>query len=590
MVSKTNIHSLSSISDQKKQARSDYRWLVRYAKPVKFWVYLSIIIGLFSGVLLITQAGLIAYLIAMAARGTISTLPYSFLLCLLAVIIGRSVLSWLAAVVGCHTAIQVKKTIRAQLTRVVDQLQYRSTIKLDRVGVVNQVLGHVESLHDFFAVYLPQMSIAVMLPLVIALCVFPLSWVSGLILLLTAPLIPLFMALVGMGAESVHQKQFQSLTRLGQSFLNTLQGLTTLKLFGRSKAQSEQVYRAAEEYRQRTMAVLKVAFLSSAVLELLSSVAIAIIAVYLGLVLLGLVHFGASNGISLFSALFILLLAPEFYAPLRKLGTYYHAKSEAMAATEKIRQFLNQEILVEPRQENLLVMPLLKRVALRCDKLSFGYEKAFLTLDELSLSVCPGEVVAIAGASGVGKSTLLKLLMGLRQPTSGKIWVNETDLSTVTPESWMRSVAWLSQGTRLLPGTIRSNLLVAKPRASEVELFAALKQAKALEFVLHLPQGLDTVMAEDNSGFSGGELQRLAIARLYLKRAPLLLLDEPTASIDAKTEQLVLAGLKNVINQSTVIMVSHRPATLALADQIYVLNSAGKLNLIHSVARGEGVW
>ena len=256
---------------------------------------------------------------------------------------------------------------------------------------------------SFFAVYLPQMSIAVMLPLVIALCVFPLSWVSGLILLLTAPLIPLFMALVGMGAESVHQKQFQSLTRLGQSFLNTLQGLTTLKLFGRSKAQTDRVYHAAEEYRLRTMAVLKVAFLSSAVLELLSSVAIAIIAVYLGLVLLGLVHFGAPQGISLSSALFILLLAPEFYAPLRKLGVII-TQIRSHGCNRKIRQFLNQEIHVEPKQENLLIMPLLKRVALRCDKLSFRYENTFLTLDELSLSVSPGKVVAIAGASGVGKS------------------------------------------------------------------------------------------------------------------------------------------------------------------------------------------
>lgn len=590
MGSKPSVNHLSSDADRKHQARGNYRWLTRYAQPLRLWICLSVMVGMLSGVLLITQAGLIAYLISMAARGTISTLPYSYLLGILAVIVGRSALSWLAAVAGCHTAIKVKATIRTELTRVVDQLQHRSTIKLDRVGVVNRVLGHVEALHDFFAVYLPQMSIAVMLPMVIVLCVFPLSWVSGLVLLLTAPLIPLFMALVGMGAESVHQKQFQSLTRLGQSFLNTLQGLTTLKLFGRSKAQSEQVYRAAEEYRQRTMAVLKVAFLSSAVLELLSSVAIAIIAVYLGLVLLGLVHFGAPQGISLYSALFILLLAPEFYAPLRKLGTYYHAKSEAMAAAEKIRDFLNQEIHVEPRQENLLVMPSLKKIELRCDKLSFRYEEAMLTLDKVSLFVSPGKVVAIAGASGVGKSTLLKLLMGLCQPTSGKIWVNETDLSTVTPESWMQSVAWLSQGTRLLPGTIRSNLLVAKPNASEVELMAALKQAKALEFVLHLPQGLDTVMPEDNSGFSGGELQRLAIARLYLKRAPLLLLDEPTASLDAKTEQLVLAGLKNVIHQSTVIMASHRPTTLALADQIYSLNGSGKLNLIDSVARQESGW
>lgn len=559
--------------------REKSRWLNGIVGEEKRWIRFSIAAGLMAGLMLIIQA----YYLSKAIDATIFHQAQwrdlsGWLLIIVLALCCRAVLGIVREWCGQRASVGVRARLRAELIAHVAQLGPAYT-RQHRSGELSSLLiEQVEALDGFIARYLPQMALAVFLPLVILVFVMPVNWAAALIFMITAPLIPVFMALVGTRAAEANRKNFKALAQLSAYFLDVVQGLSTLKLFNQSKAQHRIIAQNAEAFRIRTMQVLRLAFLSSAVLEFFASVSIAILAVYLGFSFLGLLSFGSwGHEITLYHALFLLLLAPEFYLPLKELGTHYHAKQEAAAAAERIMDLLNETVRLEPGGEVDLSDAAL---SLEFEQVSFSYAgQSQPLLNQLNLIVAPGEVVALIGPSGVGKSTLLNLLAGFEKPSAGSIRVAGKPLSAIQRTSWMDKVAFVSQHTTLFPGSIKDNLLLANPQASDEAIIQACQLASAMEFIERLPEGLETQIGEAGSNFSGGQIQRLSLARAFLKNAPVLLLDEPTASLDQSSEAQILSSLKTLCRGRTTLLLTHRPLTMQLADRIYEMRE-GQCELI----------
>ena len=442
----------------------------------------------------------------------------------------------------------------------------------ERTGALASVLvEQVEGLQGFYALFLPQLALAILLPLTIAAAVVPVSWAAGLLLLATAPMIPLFTILVGMGAESVSQRHFQSLARMSAHFLDVLQGLATLKLFDRSREEADAIARVSADFRRRTMSVLHVAFLSSAVIEFFASLSIALVAVYLGMSYLGYFNFGLyGQPITLADGLFILLLAPEFYLPLRELGAHYHARARALAAAEEIRALLQGPLPGLSGGRGRLTLT--EGIRLQCRELHFAYDGGRRpALKGVSLELAPGRCIALVGGSGAGKSTLVSLLLGFITPDEGEILVNGAPLNDIAPDRWHRQVGWLGQNPVLFHGSLRENLRLGQPDAGEDRVTEAARAAGVLDFARRLPQGLDTPVGEQGAGLSRGQAQQVALARVFLKNAPVLLLDEPTAGLDADSERRVLDAIESFRVGRTVLTVTHRLAEIGRADHILVM-------------------
>ncbi|MGI2022345.1 heme ABC transporter permease/ATP-binding protein CydD [Shewanella glacialipiscicola] len=444
------------------------------------------------------------------------------------------------------------------------------------------VLEQVEDLQDYYARYLPQVSLAGFIPILILAAVFPLNWAAGLILLLTAPLIPLFMILVGMGAADANRKNFNALARLSGHFMDRLKGLSTLKLFHRGDAELNVIATASEEFRSRTMSVLRLAFLSSAVLEFFAAVSIAVLAVYFGFSYLGNLDFGyygahanisASvdpelGGIpfSLFTGLFILILAPEFYQPLRDMGTHYHAKAQAIGAAEALITLLEYP---EPEFAGTIRIDSIQ--TLRADNLEVFSVDGTRLLGPLSFDVQSGEHLALVGPSGAGKTSLLNTLLGFL-PYKGHLLINGHELSAIDLPHWRQHLAWLGQEPQLFHGTVRDNVALANQAMPEDKIWQLLTAANIAEFIKAQPLGLDSPIGEQSSGLSVGQAQRIALARALGQQASLFVLDEPTASLDSQSEQAVSAALNTAMAGKMCIMVTHRLDKLDEMDSILVLD------------------
>ena len=535
--------------------------LLRTARSTRRFVVLAVAIGGATALLLIAQAWLIATVVAGAflehrTAGSLRT-P---LVALVLVIAGRSVLAWAAERAAHRAAASAKSELRLAAAEHIGAL---GPVGLDgrdpgELGVL--LTSGMDALDGYFARYLPQLFLAVIVPVAVIAVVAGADWVSAVLIAVSLPLIPIFMALVGATTRDRTTARLHSLQRLAGHFLDVIGGLPTLKVFGRAKAQARAIADVTDRYRSATMATLRLTFLSSLVLELLATVSVALVAVAVGLRLL-------AGTLPFHDALFVLVLAPEAYLPLRALGANYHASADGLRAAEQVLTLLQEPATSAGRGTKRA-----DGAGLEISGVSVSYAgRDIPALDGADLMVRAGETVALTGPSGCGKSTLLAVVLGLRPPDDGVVRLGGVDLADLDLADWRRHLAWVPQRPHLFARSVAENVRLGCQDVSDTEVAAALEAAGLRDVVQRLPDGVATVLGEGGAGLSAGERQRLALARAFVRDAPLLLLDEPTANLDGETEGDVLAAVRRLTQGRTALIVAHRPALVALADRVVEL-------------------
>lgn len=551
------------------------RWLKTQSTLAQRWLRLSMLLGLASGILIVAQAWLLASLlhaliIEHQPRGEL----VSSFIWLAATFALRAFLSWLRERVGFICGQVIRQRMRAQ---VLDKLQQLGPAWIQGKPAgswASIIVEQIEDMQDYYSRYLPQMYLAVFIPVLILITVFPINWAAGFILLATAPLIPLFMALVGMGAADANRRNFVALARLSGNFLDRLRGLDTLRLFNRGQAETDHIAKSSEDFRQRTMEVLRLAFLSSAVLEFFASISIAVVAVYFGFSYLGELNFGSYGmGVTLFAGFLVLILAPEFFQPLRDLGAFYHAKAQAVGAAEALETFLATE--GEQVGNGSQTLNSEEALTIRAQQLEILSPNGVVLAGPLDFTLPANQRIALVGLSGAGKSSLLNLLLGFL-PYRGSLLINGIELRELAAVNWRQQLGWVGQNPHLPAQTLRDNILLGYPQASEAQLQQAVEQAYVSEFLPHLPKGLATDLGDGAARLSVGQAQRVAVARALLSPRRLLLLDEPAASLDAHSERLVMQALNAASHQQTTLLVTHQLEDTEDYDQIWVMDS-GKI-------------
>ncbi|GAA0295582.1 thiol reductant ABC exporter subunit CydD [Streptomyces polychromogenes] len=533
--------------------------LLRYARSTRLFLGAVVALGLAGAGLVVGQAMLIAdIVVGTFERGLDAGALRTPLLLLAAVALGRALVAWLTELAAHRAGAAVKSELRGRLLERAADLG-PGWLGGQRTGsLVSLATRGVDALDDYFSRYLPQLGLAVVVPVAVLARIVTEDWVSAAIIVVTLPLIPLFMILIGMATQSRMDRQWRLLSRLSGHFLDVVAGLPTLKVFGRAKAQAESIRKITDDYRQATMRTLRIAFLSSFALELLATLSVALVAVTIGM---RLVH----GDLDLYTGLVILILAPEAYLPLRQVGAQYHAAAEGLAAAEEIFAVLETPA---PGPGAGAPVPAGGPV-IEFDAVEVRHEgRAVSSPGPVSLMVGPGECVALTGPSGAGKSTLLNVLLGFVTPTAGQVRIGGTDLAGLSLEQWRERIAWVPQRPHLFAGTIAENVRLARPGAGDEAVEAALRDAGAWEFVAALPRGTRTLLGEGGTGLSAGQRQRLALARAFLADRPVLLLDEPTAALDGETEAAVVDAVRRLAAGRTVLLVVHRPALLAVADRV----------------------
>ena len=551
----------------KQRQKQLQKWLRQQQKIVQKWLYLNVLLGTLSAFCIVAQMWLLASMLhkMIIAHQSPSTF-ISELLLLLGCFLGRALLLWLRERAGFKAGQTLRLHLRQQIIEKLAKVGPMTIQQRPAGSWATLMLEQVENIHQFYARYLPQQFLSMIMPMVILCAVFPLNWAAGLILFLTLPLLPIFMALAGIKAAEANQKNIGVLSRLSGQFLDSLKGLETIRLFGRAEAQTEQIYQRTEEFRVSTMDVLKMAFLSSAVLEFFTAISIAVMAVYFGFIYLGELDFGYyETGVTLFVGFFCLMLAPEFYQPLRELGVYYHDKAAAVGAADSIEQFLSEPFITQqhlqktPKNEPLVIQ------AKNCVILS---PQGKPLTQPLNFELKAKQHIALVGQSGAGKSSLMNMLLGFLA-YEGSVLINGIELRELNLAQWRAKLAWVGQNPQLMKGTLRQNVMLGNEQANEAEIAHALKLSKADEFIYRL--GLDSEVQDGNAGLSGGQAQRIAIARALLRPYELLLLDEPTASLDMQSEQEVLEALQQLSQHQTTLMITHRIEDLKQCDEIWVM-------------------
>lgn len=545
--------------------------LLRRATAVRRYLGVSSLIAVTSGLLVIVSAFAISELVVLAFqdRAGLGEMRGALIVLGLAVL-GRAVLAWGGQVAAHRASADVKSQLRREFLTHTIRLG-PSWLARQQVGDLATLATHgTDAIDDYFAQYLPALITAFFLPATVVVVVLSQDVLAGFIILGTVSLIPLFGALIGRGTAQATRRQWRTLAVLGGHFLDVVQGLPTLLLFGRAKGQIEAIRRRADEHRRATMRTLRLTFLSSSALEFIATISVAVVAVSIGLRLL-------HGTIDLRTGLVVLILAPEAYAPLRQVAAQFHASAAGVAAAESIFAVVESSAPVEPSRSGATHVTDVARTTLRIEGLRVQYDRARPALECADLVVHPGEYVGVAGPSGCGKTTLLWVLLRFVAPTTGRVILDgpegRLDLVDVDPDAWRSQLAWVPQEPWLAPASIAENVLLARPDAEPAAVTRALYQANATDFVNDLPEGLATIVGENGFGLSAGQRQRIALARAFLRDAPLVLLDEPTAHLDATTEAAVADAVRRLARSRTVIAVAHRPALLADCDRIVRLGS-----------------
>jgi ATP-binding cassette subfamily C protein CydD len=539
--------------------------LLRYARAARGYLAVTIALGLVGTLLILAQAGLLARALAAAARGSVAAALAGTLVALLVVVAARAAVSYGGEVAALRAAATVKSQLRRALTA--------RSLRLGPVWLGGQRAGEIatlatrglDGLDSYFARYLPQLVLAVVVPIAVLIRVAAADWISAVVIAVTLPLIPVFAVLVGWHTKAQTRRQWRLLATLGGHFLDVVEGLPTLKVFGRARAQEDVIAKVTDDYRTATMSTLRVAFLSALVLELAAALATALVAVEVGLRLL-YGHLGYET------ALLVLLLTPEAYLPLRAVGAQFHASMEGAAAAGRVFEILDTPMPAVPQAR-----PAASRRSagadLRIDKIRLdGVTAAYPgrprpALDGVSLTIAPGERVVLTGPSGAGKTTLLALLLRFVEPAAGTIEVGGAgaggkgvgagDLAAMDVQQWRKQIAWVPQQPYLFAGSAADNIALGQPGASRDAICRAARLAGAADFIEALPAGYDTPLRERGLRLSAGQRQRIALARAFLRDAPLLLLDEPTAHLDPASARVIGSALDTVLADRTVILVSH---------------------------------
>ena len=537
--------------------------LLRHTRAARGYLIVTVLLGLAVTGLILAQAALLAHGLAAAARGTGAAALAGTLVLLLGVVVARGAAAYGGEAAALRAAARIKSQLRRQLTG--------HCLRLGPAWLGGQQPGQIaatatrglDGLDPYFARYLPQLVLSVLVAAAVVVTVTATDWISGVVIAVTLPLIPLFAALVGLHTRAQTRRQWRLLAQLGGHFLDVVQGLPTLKAFGRAKAQEQVIATVTEQHRSAAMATLRVAFLSALVLELSAALATALVAVETGLRLLyGHMPYQA--------ALLVLLLTPEAYLPLRAVAAQFHASAEGSAAADSIFEILDTPL---PRQASPpALVPDLRSATIRLDGVTVAYPgRSRPALAQLSLSISPGELVMLTGPSGAGKTTVLQLLLRFTEPASGTIRVGGTGLAAVPVEAWRAQIAWVPQRPRLFAGSVADNIALGQPGVSRAAIEDAAGLAGAAAFIEAFPRGYDTPLGERAAELSAGQRQQLALARAFLRDAPLLLLDEPTAHLAPAAAAAIDGVIRGPMAGRTIIVATHRHSGDLGASQVITL-------------------
>ncbi|MFI7290382.1 thiol reductant ABC exporter subunit CydD [Streptomyces anulatus] len=544
------------------------RRLMRELPVLRRHMTYSTALSLLGAGIVVAQAVLLATVLADGFAGR----PFRSapLVALGAVMALRALLAWARGALAQLAAAEAKRTLRDRITERLRQTGPQGLADRRHGETITLLTRGLDALDPYVVGYLPTKAAVAVVPLAVVGWLLWTDWSSALIIIVTLPLIPVFGALVGMHTARRTARQWRLLATLGGHFLDVVAGLPTLRAFGRERHQARVVGEMADAHRRATMRTLRVAFLSSLVLETVATLSVAMVAVPVGLRLLG-------GGTDLRTALIVLFLAPEAYLPLRAAGAAFHDSAEGITVAERVFAILDEDGAGPPRSAVRVPAPGARAAHLRLDRVTVHYaDRAEPALRDLSLSVAPGEHVALVGPSGAGKSTLLALLLGFVRPDSGRVTVDGADLADLDPDSWHAQVAWVPQRPHLFAASVAENIRLGRPDASDAEVRQAARAASADLFVEELPLGYDTPLGEHGAGLSAGQRQRIALARAFLKDAPVLLLDEPTAHLDSGSEAAVTRATVRLMRGRTSIVVAHRTGLLPHADRIVTVR-AGSL-------------
>lgn len=556
------------------------KWLFNLAKQAKGSLVIAISAPVLAGLLLLVQAWFLAGVLDKAiVQGLPKEALVSDIAFVVVLIIVRTLLSWQGERAGIKASEKIKYLVRQALFADILNRGPSWTRQQASGALASVLVEQVEAFDGYFSQYIPSLISGTFLPIAFALVVFPVDWVAGLLLLITAPLIPVFMALVGWGAEAASRRHLEAFARLSGFFADRIRGLSTFKLYGQAEVEAQRVVEASETLRDKTMSVLRIAFLSSATLEFFAALGVAGTALYIGLTYLDFINLRGANILTLQAGMFCLLMAPEVYNPLRQFAAHYHDRANARAAVAEIHNLFNslpeelnntakdpcddEQITTNPKQ--------LGSFRLRTENLTIkapGQEQPLIK--DLSFNLEAGQVIAIMGDSGIGKTSLLETLAGLRA-AEGNIYLAEHPLNEWSPSLLRQQLTLIGQHPYVQTGTIADNLRLAAPEADEKALLNAVKLASMNDFLDKLPDGLETRLETRGYGLSGGQLQRIALARLFLRNPRIILLDEPTANLDPETRELVMDNLFDFAHNRSLLIVTHDPAVAQRADIVWRL-------------------
>jgi len=538
--------------------------LLRRARAARLLLATDTAIGLATTLLVLLQATLLATIVARAFRGASLDEVSGELILLVLAFAGRGLLAWGFAVAGRRAAWTVLSELRLALVERRLRAQPAALDGAESAEIAAAAVQGVDGLEAYFGRYLPQVVLACLVPVAVLGWAAWIDLESALIMLVTLPLVPLFMWLIGRYTEERTRERWHALRLLSTHFLDVVRGLPTLRAFNRSRAQGESIVEVSERYRRATMGTLRLGFLSGSVLELAATLSVALVAVTVGVRLV-------SGGLGLQAGLTVLILAPELYAPLRQLGAQFHASADGLAVADRMLSLLEAPPAVGAGGR--LVAPNPAEAPVRFERVSFAYpSRPELVLDELDLELLPGETVALVGASGTGKSTVANLLLRFAEPIAGRVTVGGMDLAECRTDVWRGLIAWVPQRPTIFRGTVADNIRLGFPRASQNRTREAAMLAGADHFVRGLPCGYETVVGDGGRPLSAGERRRIALARAFLRDAPFVILDEPTADLDRLSADVVAEAVERLRPGRTVLLIAHRGELAHRADRVVSLD------------------